>query len=277
MPETTAPAAAADVTTLVVGVLGGTGPQGKGLAYRLAAAGQQVIIGSRDAARADAAAQELNALLGGGVAIGARPAELAAGVSERTSGATAGRPDTAGAAQDASAVQVAGVGAAEIAGADNAGAAAKADIVIVAVPWDGHAALLESLRPQLAGKIVVDCVNPLGFDKQGAYALTVPEGSAAQQAAALLPDSRVTAAFHHVSAVLLTDPAVATIDTDVLVLGDDRPATDVVAALAGRIPGMRGVYAGRLRTAHQVEALTANLIAVNRRYKAHAGIRVTDI
>jgi hypothetical protein len=65
--------------------------------------------------------------------------------------------------------------------------------------------------------------------------------------------------------------------TDVLVLGDDREATDVVRALADAIPGMRGVYGGRLRNAHQVEAFTANLIAINRRYKAHAGIRVTDV
>ena len=59
--------------------------------------------------------------------------------------------------------------------------------------------------------------------------------------------------------------------------GTTARATDVVQALAGRIPGMRGVYAGRLRNAHQVEALTANLISVNRRYKAHAGLRVTDV
>jgi NADPH-dependent F420 reductase len=125
--------------------------------------------------------------------------------------------------------------------------------------------------------VVVDCVNPLGFDKQGAYALDVDEGSAAQQAAEILTDSRVTAAFHHVSAVLLEDPEVGQVDTDVLVLGDDREATDLVRALADAVPGMRGIYAGRLRNAHQVEALTANLISVNRRYKAHAGLRVTDV
>jgi NADPH-dependent F420 reductase len=93
----------------------------------------------------------------------------------------------------------------------------------------------------------------------------------------VLPDSRVVAAFHHVSAVLLLDETVETLDTDVLVLGDDREATDLVQAVAGLIPGMRGVYGGRLRNAHQVEALTANLISVNRRYKAHAGLRVTDV
>ncbi|MEZ0093785.1 NADPH-dependent F420 reductase [Streptacidiphilus sp. EB129] len=215
-----------DVSGLVVGVLGGTGPQGRGLAYRLARAGQQVVIGSRSAERAQEKAEELG--------LGVR-------------------------------------------GADNATTAAESDIVIVAVPWEGHAELLESLREQLAGKIVVDCVNPLGFDKQGAYALKPAEGSAAQQAAALLPDSRVTAAFHHLSAVLLLDPSVEEVDIDVLVLGEERAATDAVQALANRVPGMRGVFAGRLRNAHQVESLVANLISVNRRYKAHAGLRITDV
>ena len=147
----------------------------------------------------------------------------------------------------------------------------------LAVPWEGHRELVAALAEPLAGKIVVDCVNPLGFDKQGAYPLKVEEGSAAEQAAAVLPDSRVVAAFHHVSAVLLLDEAVDSVDTDVLVLGDDREATDVVQALAERITGMRGIFAGRLRNAGQVEAMTANLISINRRYKAHAGLRVTDV
>ncbi len=213
-----------------VAVLGGTGPQGRGLARRFAAAGVPVVIGSRSAERA---------------------AEAAATLAEAVGGA--------------------------VTGADNAGAAAAGDIVVVAVPWDGHGELLTELASALAGKVVVDCVNPLGFDKQGAYALPVEEGSAAQQAAALLPESTVVAAFHHVSAVILEDPEITTVDTDILVLGDDRAATDLVQALADTIPGVRGVYAGRQRNAHQVEALTANLISVNRRYKAHAGIRVTDI
>jgi 8-hydroxy-5-deazaflavin:NADPH oxidoreductase len=162
-------------------------------------------------------------------------------------------------------------------GLANHDAAREADLVIVAVPWQGHGQLLAGLADELAGKIVVDCVNPLGFDERGAYPLPVAEGSAAEQAAALLPRSRVVAAFHHVSAVLLLDPQVKSIDLDVLVLGDDRDATDLVQALAARIPGVRGVYAGRLRNCHQVEALTANLVSINRRYKAHAGLRITDI
>lgn len=166
---------------------------------------------------------------------------------------------------------------ADVRGAINLDAARTADLVVVAVPWEGHGALIADVAEALAGKIVIDCVNPLGFDGSGCFALPVEDGSAAEQAARLLPDSRVVAAFHHVSAVLLLDPTVDSLDTDVLVLGDDRDATDTVQALVDEIPGMRGVYAGRLRNAYQVEALTANLISINRRYKAHAGLRVTDV
>jgi 8-hydroxy-5-deazaflavin:NADPH oxidoreductase len=164
-----------------------------------------------------------------------------------------------------------------VTGATNEDAASGADIVVVAVPWDGHEALVRALAGPLAGKIVIDCVNPIGFDAQGAFALDVAEGSAAQQAAELLPESTVVAAFHHVSAVLLLDPAIGEIDTDVLVLGDDRAATDLVQALVDRVAGMRGVYGGRLRNARQVESLTANLVSINRRYKARAGLRITDV
>lgn len=149
--------------------------------------------------------------------------------------------------------------------------------MIVAVPYAAHADTLADLAGSLAGKIVVDCVNPMAFDAQGAYVLDVPEGSAAQQAAALLPDSRVVAAFHHLSAVVLEDLTVPSLDGDVMLLGDERQATDRVQALVGRLAGMRGIYAGRLRNARQVEGLTANLVSVNRRYKAHAGIRITDV
>lgn len=221
-----------DVSGLSVGILGGTGDQGRGLAYRFARTGQRVRIGSRSAERGAAAAAEIAALPR------AVPGSLEGG--------------------------------------DNV-FACGADIVIVAVPYEGHADLVRALREPLSGKVVVDCVNPLGFDQQGPYSLAVPEGSAAQQAAALLPDSRVCAAFHHVSSALLIDPEVAEVELDVLVLAEDRDTAAVVQALAARIGGVRGVYAGRLRNAAQVEALTANLIAINRRYKAHAGLRVTDL
>ncbi len=206
-----------------IAVLGGTGPQGKGLAARWAAAGIDVVLGSRDPARAQAAAEELG-----------------------------------------------------VQGAGNLEAAQRGDIVLVAVPYDGHAGIIAEVADAVAGKILIDCVNPLGFDKQGPFSLAVPEGSAAQQAAALAPQARVVAAFHHVSAVLLADLE-HLLDIDIMVLADDREAADEVIALADRIPGMRGVFAGRLRNAAQVEALTANLIAINRRYKIHAGVKVTDL
>jgi len=220
-----------EVKELTVGVLGGTGPLGGGLARRFAAAGLAVVVGSRDAERGTRIA-----------------AEMLADVPTGT-----------------------------VTGADNAEAARRADLLVVAVPYEGHAELLRGLAEDLDGKIVVDAVNPLGFDARGAFALHVAEGSAAQQAAALLPGSRVTAAFHHVSAPLLLDVSVGSVDLDVLVLGDDREATDTVQALAELIPGVRGIYGGRLRNAGQVEALTANLISINRRYRAHAGVRITDV
>lgn len=190
----------------------------------------------------------------------------------------AGNPVIIGSrSEERAAAAAAELGGGNIRGMANAGAARAADVVIVAVPWDGHRELLGMLAADLAGKIVIDCVNPLGFDKRGAYPLRVAEGSAAEQAAAVLPESTVVGAFHHVSSVLLLDPGVREVDLDVLVLGDDREATDLVQALAGRIPGVRGVYAGRLRNCGQVEALTANLVSINRRYKAHAGLRITDI
>ncbi len=225
------------VEELVVGILGGTGPQGRGLGVRLAAAGQRVLLGSRDAERAGEVAQEV-----------AARAEAAAGGMHVS-----------------------------VQGGSNVDVAGLADLAIIAVPYSGHAATLADLATPLAGKVVVDCVVPMGFDELGAYRLDVPEGSVTQQAAALLPDSSVVGAFHHVSAVLLEDLSKPTLDGDVLVVGDVREATDLVQALAGRLPGMRGVYAGRLRNAAQVEALTINLVSVNRRYKAHAGVRITDV
>ena len=211
-------------------VLGGTGPQGGGLARRFAIAGLDVVIGSRDGERASAAAEELTRETGRAVT-----------------------------------------------GAENVAAATAADVILIVVPWDAHAPLVKELAAVLAGKLVVDCVNPLSFGKQGCSPILVEEGSAVEQAQMLLPESVVVGAFNTVSAVLLNDPSRDRIDTDVLVVGDVREATDLVQDLASAIPGMRGIYAGKQFNAHQVEAFTANLISMNRRYKVHAGIRVTDV
>jgi NADPH-dependent F420 reductase len=213
-----------------VSILGGTGEQGRGLGRRLAMAGVPVVLGSRDAGRAETVAEEM------------RTADPGIDVS----------------------------------GASNEVAATVGRIVIVAVPYAGHRELLSGLAGALAGKLVVDCVNPLGFDKRGAHVLAVPEGSAAEEAAAVLPDSRIVAAFHHVSAKLLLEGD-GPLDTDVLVVGDDRDAKDEVIRLVEAIKGMRGIDAGALRLAAHVEGMTAALISVNRRYRAHAGLRVTDV
>lgn len=226
-----------------VGILGGTGPLGRGLARRLAASGVPVVLGSRDPDRARRAAEELVSTTEP-VTPTTEPVEMAS-----------------------------------VSGGSNA-EAASCPIVVVAVPYEGHAALLTELAPVLTDTLVIDCVNPLGFDAQGPYPLRLDDGSAAQEAARVLaevPGTRVIAAFHHLSAELLNDDTVASLDCDVLVLGEDRADVATGIALAARIPGVRARYGGRLRNAGQVEALTANLIAMNRRYKGHGGIRITGL
>jgi len=214
----------------VVGVLGGTGDQGRGLAYRLALAGHDVVLGSRNAERAE---------------------DAAAGLAERVLGAT-------------------------ITGATNAAAARYADLVIAAVPYAGHRELLADLAGELEGKIVIDCVNPLGFDRRGPFGVDPEAGSAAQEAASVLPGSAVVGAFHHVSATLLLADAPLE-PTDVLVIGDDTAAKQTVIELVDSVAGMRGLDGGALRLSRQVEHMTAVLIAINKRYGCHAGLMVTDV
>ena len=217
------------MTVQTVAILGGTGPQGRGIALRLARAGVQVVIGSRDGARAADAAAEL----GGG-------------------------PDLA------------------LRGAGNAEAAQAAEIVFVAVPWPAHHDTLAGLRSELAGKIVVDVVNPLEFDALGPVAIPVAEGSAAQQAQALLPASVVVAGFHHVSAKTLLDETRG-IDEDVMICGDDEAAKLAVIALADLLPGVRGIDAGPLRLSGLAEGMTAVLLSINKRYRTTTGLRLTDL
>lgn len=211
-----------------VAILGGAGPEGRGLARRFAVAGLSVVVGSRNPGRAAAAAAELSAATG-----------------------------------------------VEVRGAPASDAAAGADIVVVAVSWDDHAGILHDLRDQLDGKVVVDAVCPIALDDHGPYLLHVWEGSAAQQAQSLLPTSTVVGAFHHLPGDVLD--ADGEVDTDVLVVGDDDAAVALVRDLVGTIPGARGVYAGRLRSALQVEALWANLLSVEERTGRRAGYRVTTI
>ncbi len=217
--------------THTIALVGGTGPEGRGLATRFALAGHRVIVGSRRAGRGQAAAITV------------------AGSIPRQRGA--------------------------LSGTTNAEAVAAAEIVLIVVPYEGHASTLESLRDALAGKIVVDTVVPVRFDC-GPQALDVVAGSATEEAAKLLPDSRVVGAFHTLSAELLLDPSIA-VDGDVLVTGDDTEAKRVVCALAEQIEGVQAVDAGALRLSRLVEQITPLLININGRYGAQTGIHITGL
>ncbi len=222
------------MTTYRIAVMGGTGPQGKGLGYRFARQGHSVVLGSRSAEKAVPVAEE---------------------VTERLAGVS---------------------GAGEVTGAANADACAQADVVLLAVPWDGHDELVASLP--LAGKTVISCVNPLAFDKRGAHGKVIDggEGSAAESAQALAPEATVVGAFHNVSAVLLWGEE-ETLDEDVLVVGDVVEAKQVAIELARGISGRPGIDAGKLRLARQLEPFTAVLISINRKYKTHSGIRISGL
>jgi NADPH-dependent F420 reductase len=217
-----------------VAVIGGTGPQGKGLGYRFARGGHDVVLGSRAAEKGEAVAAEVT--------------EKLAGVA----------------------------GAGTVTGSDNAGAIAAADVVLLAVPYDGHDELVASL--DLAGKTVISCVNPLAFDKRGAHGKVINggEGSAAESAQELAPEATVVGAFHNVSAVgLWADEEY--LDEDVIVVGDVVEAKEIAMELAASVTGRVGIDGGKLRLARQLEPFTAVLISINRKYKVHAGIRVTGL
>ncbi|MEN8674528.1 NADPH-dependent F420 reductase [Nocardioides sp.] len=218
-----------------IAVIGGTGPQGKGLGYRFARHGHNVVLGSRAAEKA---------------------VPVAAEVTERLAGVE---------------------GAGEVTGAANADACAGADVVLLAIPYDGHDDLVATLP--LDDTIVVSCVNPLAFDKQGPSGRVVDggEGSAAESAQRIAPGSRVVGAFHHVSAVTLWGEADFLDEEDILVVGDDTDAKQVVMELARSVTGRDGVDAGKLRLARQLEPLTAVLISINKRYKTHSGVRISGL
>ena len=238
---------------MTIAIVGGTGPEGSGLALRWARTGEKVIIGSRNAERATAAA---------------------ASIAERISGAL-GRvaSDLPGSRTDGGAFK------ADISGADNTIACAAADIVILTVPFDAHAATLKHLNPSFRpGQILVDATVPLAASVGGkpTRTLGVWQGSAAQQAAELVPDGViVVAAFHNVSAELLNTDL--TIECDVIVCSDDREAAKKIRILARKIPGIRAIDGGKLENARIVEQITALLIGLNIRYKGHSGIRITGL
>ena len=216
-----------------IAVVGGTGPEGRGLATRFALAGHHVVIGSRDAARGESIAADLRETLAGRQGLG------------------------------------------ELSGAANADAVAGAEIVVVTVPYEGHRATLSDLAGALAGKLVVDAVVPLRFER-GPRPVDVPAGSATEEAAELLPDSQVLGAFHNLAAETLLDPD-QPVHCDVLVTGRDDDAKRTVRALAEEIEGVRSVDAGPLRYSRFVEGLTILLIGINIRHKARTHVQISGL
>ncbi|HIN04735.1 MAG TPA: NADPH-dependent F420 reductase [Dehalococcoidia bacterium] len=211
--------------------LGGTGPEGRGLAIRLALAGEEVVIGSRDAARASTAAEELLLLAPG----------------------------------------------ARITGAANADAAAQADTIFLTFPYEGQRPTLETLGEALDGKIVVNVIAPMEFQRgRGAIALPVDAGSAAEESQLLLPGALVAAAFQNASAEELQEPGLI-MEGDVVICSDHKAAKDRVMELTPKIPNLRPVDGGALANAKYVEQITPLLVNINRIYKIHAGIKIVGV
>jgi NADPH-dependent F420 reductase len=155
-------------------------------------------------------------------------------------------------------------------------AAAAADLVVVATPWDGILATVAPLEDSLADKIVISMANALTRMGKEMVPLLPPTGSITLAVARALPRSRVVGAFHHLPAGPWSDLA-HPLDADVMICSDDRDAQKEVAALVDRLPGLRGVESGGLGSALAIEALTPALLEVNRRYKTHAAIRLTGL
>jgi 8-hydroxy-5-deazaflavin:NADPH oxidoreductase len=218
----------------LIAVLGGTGPEGFGLALRWARAGETVIIGSRS---------------------GERARQAAAGIISKA-GARA-----------------------QVRGEENTVAAAAADLVVLTVPFAGHALLLKQIKPVLrAGSIVVDTTVPLAASLGGRATRTLGlwQGSVAQETAELVPKTvAVVAAFHNVAADLLNGDG--SVDCDVIVCSDHPDAGRLVRHLALTIPGVRAIDGGKLENSRIVEQITALLVGLNIRHKGHSGIRITGL
>lgn len=213
-----------------IAVLGGTGAEGSGLAFRWAHAGLSVVIGSRDASKAAASAAELNAA----------------------------------------------IGRQHITGHSNADAAARADIVVLAVPYAAQQPTALDVRAQLEGKVLIDVTVPLVPPKVDRVQLPGGRSAVEQLAEKLGPGVQVVAAFQNVGAHHLKELS-HQIDCDVLVCADSRAAREIAIALAAAA-GLTGIHAGALANAAAVEAMTSVLIAINKAYKVKAsGLKVTGL
>lgn len=211
--------------------VGGTGPEGLGLAIRFAHAGHHVAIGSRSTERGEEGAQKIRDAVPG----------------------------------------------ANASGGANADVLADADVVFLTFPYAGQKDTLEALGARLDGKIVCNVVAPLDFVQGiGAVALNVEGKSAAQEAAAQLPNATVVSAFQNMSAEKLMELG-HPVDCDVLVCGKEAEAKQVIIGLANEIEGVRGIDAGGLSQSRYVEMITSLLINLNRKHKTHTSIKIVGL
>src|SRR5208283_1781482 len=217
-----------------IAILGGTGPAGMGLALRWARAGETIVLGSRDAQRAQEAAEKIKLRIGNQT---------------------------------------------RVSGMENSAACASSDLLVLTVPFEGQATLLKQLKLAIRpGSVLIDATVALAAAVGGRASRTlgVWQGSAAQQAAELVPKGvSVAAAFHNLSADMLNgdDP----LECDVIVCSDDPNALQLTRSLAARIPGVRALDGGKLENARILEQITALLIGLNIRHKGHGGIRITGL
>lgn len=213
-----------------IAFVGGTGPEGIGLAMRFVKSGNACFIGSRTEEKAAEAVAQIQAAIPEG----------------------------------------------EIYGGFNVEGAEKAEFVFVTVPADAHKDILADLAEAIGDKIVVDCVVPMVFDKDGPRPAPPEAGSAAEEAQLLLPNAKVISGFHHVDGKSLQKLA-HPMQGDVLVCGDNKPAKKKVMGLAEEIEYIRALDGGPLYNSRITEAMTAILITINKQYKAHSGVRITGV
>jgi 8-hydroxy-5-deazaflavin:NADPH oxidoreductase len=154
--------------------------------------------------------------------------------------------------------------------------AAQADLVVLATPVEGAVNTVGALVDELSGKILVTMVNAMVRWGDRVVPMLPYSGSVAMAIARAVPSTHVAGAFHHLPAGPLGDPSYKP-DADVMVFSDVPSVTDEVIRVVGLIPGLHGVDVGGLGSALAVEALTACLVEINRRYKTHASLRVNGI
>jgi 8-hydroxy-5-deazaflavin:NADPH oxidoreductase len=202
-----------------IAVVGGTGDFGLALAKRLAEAGEEVVIGSRDAERAAAKAAEVGAQ-----------------------------------------------------GAANEDAVRGVDLVVLAVKWDAALSTAKALAEAIGDTPVLSVASELRFTKQGV--LPGEDARSIAERTQELLRAPVVAGLHSLAAASL---ASGKADGDALICGDDAAAKELALALAAAVVTGRALDAGPLASARALEGLTAVIVNVNKRYRAHAGVQVTGL